>query len=86
MPSQPHQHLSSIPLQLHLTEEEWYQRVSRKAYELYQLRGEEPGHDLDAWLAAERLARKTLCFSRSDLIHDIVIGLSMNYVEFGCVV
>ena len=60
MPSQPHQHLSSIPLQLHLTEEEWYQRVSRKAYELYQLRGEEPGHDLDDWLAAERLVQQAL--------------------------
>jgi insertion element IS1 protein InsB len=31
-----------------------------------------------------RLARKTLCFSRSCLMHDLVIGLYMNHVEFGC--
>jgi insertion element IS1 protein InsB len=33
-----------------------------------------------------RLARKTLCFSRSSLMHDLVIGLYMNRVEFGCAV
>jgi len=32
----------------------------------------------------KRLARKTLCFSRSCLMHDLVIGLYMNHVEFGC--
>src|SRR5262245_25728926 len=32
----------------------------------------------------KRLARKTLCFSRSWVMHDLVIGLYMNYVEFGC--
>ena len=32
----------------------------------------------------KRLARKTLCFSRSFLMHDLLIGLYMNYVEFGC--
>jgi len=31
----------------------------------------------------KRLARKTLCFSRSCLMHDLVIGLYMNHVEFG---
>ena len=31
----------------------------------------------------KRLARKTLCFSRSCLMHDLLIGLYMNYVEFG---
>jgi insertion element IS1 protein InsB len=34
----------------------------------------------------KRLARKTLCFSRSFLMHDLLIGLYMNYVEFGCAV
>ncbi len=29
------------------------------------------------------LARKTLCFSRSFLMHDLLIGLYMNRVEFG---
>jgi insertion element IS1 protein InsB len=31
----------------------------------------------------KRFARKTRCFSRSSLMHDLVIGLSMNHVEFG---
>ena len=32
----------------------------------------------------KRLARKTLCFSRSYFMHDLVIGLYLNQVEFGC--
>jgi insertion element IS1 protein InsB len=31
----------------------------------------------------KRLTRKTLCFSRSCLMHDLIIGLYMNRVEFG---
>src|ERR1051326_3115873 len=31
----------------------------------------------------KRLARKTLCFSRSPIMHDLYIGLYMNQVEFG---
>jgi insertion element IS1 protein InsB len=31
----------------------------------------------------KRLARTTLCFSRSRLMHDLLIGLYMNRVEFG---
>jgi len=31
----------------------------------------------------KRLARKTLCFSRSCVMHDLLIGLFMNRVEFG---
>jgi insertion element IS1 protein InsB len=34
----------------------------------------------------KRLARKTLCFSRSRVMHDLLIGVYMNRVEFGCVV
>jgi insertion element IS1 protein InsB len=33
----------------------------------------------------KRFARMALCFSRSFLMHDLHIGLYMNYVEFGCV-
>lgn len=33
----------------------------------------------------ERLARKTICFSKSIEMHDIVIGLFINRFEFGCV-
>ena len=32
----------------------------------------------------KRLARKTLCFSRSCVMHDLLIGLYMNRVEFSC--
>jgi insertion element IS1 protein InsB len=32
----------------------------------------------------KRLTRRTLCFSRSGIMHDLVIGLYMNRVEFGC--
>ena len=31
----------------------------------------------------KHLARKTLCFSRSRVMHDLLIGLYMNHVEFG---
>lgn len=31
----------------------------------------------------KRLARRTICFSKSELMHDIVIGLLINAVEFG---
>jgi insertion element IS1 protein InsB len=34
----------------------------------------------------KRLARKTLSFSRSCVMHDLFIGLYMNRVEFGCTV
>ncbi|MBW4662629.1 MAG: IS1 family transposase [Chroococcus sp. CMT-3BRIN-NPC107] len=31
----------------------------------------------------KRLARKTICFSKSEVLHDIVIGLYINRYEFG---
>lgn len=31
----------------------------------------------------KRLARKTICFSKSELMHDTVIGLFINQFEFG---
>ncbi len=37
--------------------------------------------NLRTWV--KRLTRKTLCFSKSDLMHDTVIGLLINKVEFG---
>jgi hypothetical protein len=30
------------------------QEIRRRAYEIYLERGEEPGHDLEDWLQAER--------------------------------
>ncbi len=38
--------------------------LARLAYELYQLRGGEPGHDVEDWLEAERILIKKL--SRSN--------------------
>lgn len=34
----------------------------------------------------KRLARKTICFSRSEEMHDLVIGLFINRYEFGMAV
>jgi insertion element IS1 protein InsB len=31
----------------------------------------------------KRLARKTICFSKSIELHDIIIGLFVNRYEFG---
>ncbi len=31
----------------------------------------------------KRLARKTICFSKSIRLHDVVIGLFINRYEFG---
>ena len=31
----------------------------------------------------KRLTRKTICFSRSEFMHDLVIGLFINRYEFG---
>jgi hypothetical protein len=33
--------------------------VSRRAYELFQERGRQPGHELDDWLRAERELRES---------------------------
>jgi hypothetical protein len=34
--------------------------IARRAYELYEKRGREHGHDLDDWLQAERELQDTL--------------------------
>ena len=37
--------------------------------------------NLRTWI--KRLTRKTICFSKCEKMHDIVIGLLINKVEFG---
>jgi insertion element IS1 protein InsB len=37
--------------------------------------------NLRTWI--KRLTRKTICFSKSEIMHDTVIGLLINKVEFG---
>ena len=34
----------------------------------------------------KRLARKTICFSRSEEMHDIVLGMFINRYKFGMAV
>ncbi|GHU48783.1 transposase [Spirochaetia bacterium] len=41
--------------------------------------------NLNARTRIKRLARKTICFSKSELMHDTVIGLYINRQEFGIV-
>src|SRR5439155_12148810 len=38
---------------------------------------------LTFWTRIKRLVRKTICFSKSILMHDLVIGLFINRYEFG---
>ena len=45
---------------LTVSDQDLYERVASKAYELYQQRGEMPGHDLDDWLMAERVVHEEL--------------------------
>jgi hypothetical protein len=48
------------PSRLILSDEELYDRVARTAYELYQQRGEDHGHDLADWLTAEQIVQEEL--------------------------
>jgi hypothetical protein len=38
--------------------EQLFERIGRRAYELYQLRGESHGQDWEDWLEAERQVRE----------------------------
>ena len=58
--SQGHYNVSGDSLHIALSDKELYERISRKAYELYQQRGEEPGHDIEDWITAERLVHEEL--------------------------
>jgi hypothetical protein len=46
--------VAAVPQESELLDEQ----IARKAYELYEQRGGAHGHDLDDWLAAERLMRE----------------------------
>jgi hypothetical protein len=50
---------------VHLSETLFQERVNQKAYELFQRRGGEPGHDMEDWLEAERLVRDELSREQS---------------------
>jgi hypothetical protein len=44
---------ASAPSQLSAAE--WHKLVSRVAYGIYLSRGQSPGHEIEDWLAAERM-------------------------------
>ena len=53
-------------------------------YQLMNMKLEGQTHkklNLRTWI--KRLSRKTICFSKCEKTHDIVIGLLINKVEFG---
>ena len=40
------------------------ERIAKKAYELYEQRGQQAGHELEDWLEAEELVRKEMDAAR----------------------
>jgi hypothetical protein len=46
--------LSTRSVEFCIADPSLYERTARRAYELYQQRGEAHGHDVDDWLEAER--------------------------------
>lgn len=50
-----------------LSHTEFYARVARRAYDLFERRGREEGRDVEDWLEAERLVRDEL-LQNSDTI------------------
>ncbi len=45
---------------LTISDDALYERVAGRAYELYQARGEDHGHDLADWFTAEQLVKEEL--------------------------
>jgi hypothetical protein len=43
-----------------VSREEFMALVQKKAYELYEQRGRQPGNELEDWLTAERLVKEEL--------------------------
>ena len=57
-----------LPVEKHIIGKTNTQRIERK--------------NLTLRTRIKRLARKTICFSKSEIMHDIVIGLAINFIEF----
>lgn len=58
-----------LPVELHQVGKRNTQRIERK--------------HLSLRTRIKRLLRKTICFSKTELMHDLVIGLFINRYEFG---
>lgn len=61
-----------LPAQSHEVDKRKTQRIERKHLQLRT--------------RIKRLARKTICFSKSEEMHDLVIGLFINRYEFGLLI
>src|SRR5579872_5168199 len=61
--------------------DEWTNRVSQRAYELFQGRGFADGHDLDDWLAAERELFKPLSLEVKDTKDAFIISANVPGFE-----
>ncbi|HSF23499.1 MAG TPA: DUF2934 domain-containing protein [Blastocatellia bacterium] len=61
-------------------EREVQEAVSLRAYEIYQSRGQEYGHDLDDWLQAENEVLAALTEPKA---HDLAVGSAKVAVEIG---
>lgn len=55
-----------LPRRATLTTKELHQRIAERAYERFQARGRIHGHDLEDWLAAERLVLNSLKFRKNN--------------------
>jgi len=52
--------LLSLDNEKRVSREEFMQLVQKKAYEIYEKRGGQPGNDLEDWLNAEKLVKEDL--------------------------
>ena len=51
---------SHKPYESHELTDEIRDRIAQKAYELFEMRGREPGHEEEDWLKAEQIIRDDL--------------------------
>jgi len=58
----------NLPVKMHEVGKRQTQRIERK--------------HLSLRTRIKRLTRRTICFSKSELMHDLVIGLFINHYEF----
>lgn len=58
----------NIPVENHVASKENTQRIERK--------------NLTLRTRIKRLVRRTICFSKCQKMHDIVVGLVINFIEF----
>ncbi len=55
-----HQLFTKEAIQKHYEHIDLHEQISRKAFELYEQQGRQDGNDLEHWLQAEQLVKKSL--------------------------